>query len=67
MAREERLRLAQHGRPVVPAIHQGTQGNHTLFLGQSATHGVQVEVPEKLNHSPQPPFLMDMNSHINKK
>ncbi len=54
MAREEGLRLAQHGRPVAPAIYQGTQGKRTLFLGQSATQGVQVEVPENetklLNH-----------------
>ncbi len=30
--------------PVAPALHQGTQGKRALFLDQSATQGVQVEL-----------------------
>lgn len=41
------IELPQHGLPVAPAIHQGTQGKRALFLGQNATQGVQVEVTGK--------------------
>ena len=36
--------LPQHGFPVAPRIHQGTQGKRAFFLETSATQGVQVEV-----------------------
>ena len=39
--------LPRHGLPVALAIHQGTQGKRALFLGRSATQGVQVEVTGK--------------------
>ncbi len=41
------VELPQHGMPVAPATHQGTQGKRALFLGQSTTQGVQVEVTGK--------------------
>ena len=47
---EERIAvigLGYVGLPVALAIHQGTQGKRALFLGQSATQGVQVEVTGK--------------------
>jgi methylmalonyl-CoA/ethylmalonyl-CoA epimerase len=38
------VELHQAGLPVAVNIHQGTQGKRALFLDQSATQGVQVEV-----------------------
>ncbi len=36
--------LPPQGIPTAPAMHQGTQGKHALFLDRSATQGVQVEI-----------------------
>ena len=38
------VQLPGQGLPTAPVIHQGTRGKRALFLDQSATQGVQVEI-----------------------
>jgi len=38
------VELPELGLATAPAIHQGTQGKHALFLDKGPTQGVQLEV-----------------------